>query len=257
MNSKSLDFITFHTGPKRASCACCDTSHTCQMEPLILIKQNWFTRKPNTQAVNLTLLLALLLFGAGFSYLSDWFAATNWMAATPDLVFQQHQYWRAWTTLFAHGDLAHLFNNALLFVPLSCLLIAYFDLWFFPFFGFLMGGLINLIVLKTMPAQTALIGISGLVYWMGAAWFTLFILIDRRKNFKYKFANVLFLTLMLFVPETYKPQISYLSHFIGFMFGIAAAGALFLINRRKYDKAEVKEYIYDEDVDFPVENTGF
>ena len=60
----------------------------------------------------------------------------------------------------------------------------------------LLGGLINAVVLQTMAPETFLIGISGVVYWMGAAWLTLFLLVDRRKIFKRRFAYALFLALL-------------------------------------------------------------
>ena len=109
--------------------------------------------------------------------------------------------------------MGHLMNNALLFIPLAYLLTAYFGAWFFPILGLFSGGLINSIVLGTMPPETQLIGISGVVYWIGGAWLTLFLLIDRRKNFSLSFRECAFLMLMLFIPETYWPHISYASHF--------------------------------------------
>lgn len=219
------------------------------MEKLILIKENWFTRPPHPRAGDLTALLALVFFGLSFLYLSGFESAQSWMAASKQSVFQDHQYWRLWTTLFAHGDREHLVNNALLFFPLAFLLMSYFGSVLFPLIGFALGGVVNFLVLWTMPLGVSLIGISGLVYWMGAVWFTLFVLIDRRKNFKVRFGNALFLTLMLFVPETYKPQVSYMSHFIGFMLGIVSALVYYSLNRSRFAAAEVLEVVEDEDLE--------
>jgi rhomboid protease GluP len=212
-----------------------------------VIKENWLTRKPHEYLLNPTIGMAILLLSLCFSFLTDTFDAQSWMAATPHQVFTDHQYWRAWTTLFAHADLGHLLSNTLLFIPLTYLLTAYFGLWFFPLFGFFLGGIMNLIVLKTLPNEATLLGVSGVVYWMGAAWFTLFILIDKRKHLKARFANVLFLTLMLFVPETYSPQISYLSHFIGFILGILSALVFYYLKKDEFARAEVREIVIEDD----------
>lgn len=220
------------------------------MEPIVRITENWLTRKPYERATMATLFLVSFLLFAGTTYILDSYSLQEVMAATPQKVFQQKQYWRLWTTLFAHGDFGHLFGNALLFFPLAFILTGYFSFWYFPVFAFFMGGITNAIVLQTMPADVALIGVSGVVYWMGAAWLTLFLLIDRRKNLKYRFANALFLAMMIFVPETYKPEVSYLCHLVGFLIGIASGFGYYWFNKSKFDRAEVREIIFDDTYDW-------
>lgn len=215
-----------------------------------VIRENWLTRKPHGQAFSLMLLLGFGLFFAGMSYIFQFQDVHRWMVATQDLVFHQHQYWRAWTTLLAHGDMSHLLSNAMLFLPLCYLLTGYFSLWFFPIMAFAMGGLINFVVLSTLPPETALVGISGMVYWMGASWLTLYILIERRESLRKRLAIALFLSLMLFVPETYKPEISYLSHFVGFLLGICTSTLYYWMERRKFLSAEVIEWV-NEDEEWP------
>ncbi|MCC6138527.1 MAG: rhomboid family intramembrane serine protease [Bdellovibrionaceae bacterium] len=216
------------------------------MEPQVIIKENWFTHPPLHKAKNFTIFISILLFASGIYYIRNIFGVQGWMAASYESVFVEHEYWRLWTTLLAHADLGHLMNNALLFVPLAYLLYAYFGFWFFPLIGLFVGGLTNAYVLTTMDPQTQLIGISGVVYWMGGAWFTLFLLIDHRKSMRYRFANVVFLVMMLFIPENYWPHISYMAHFVGFVFGIVSAFGLYVIIRKRIKKAEVIEYIFEE-----------
>ena len=208
------------------------------MDHTVVIRENWLTRKPDPNAIYSTYLLGLILFTAGFF--------SHWLSATPEAVFTKQEYWRAWTALFAHADLGHLLSNSMILLPLSVLLTGYFGYVFFPLTGVLMGGLTNFLVLKTLPAQTSLLGISGVVNWMGAAWLTLFLLIDRRKSFRRRFAVAVFLTIMLFVPETFRPEVSYLSHFIGFALGILSALLYYFINSAKIQAAEIKEIIYDD-----------
>jgi rhomboid protease GluP len=210
------------------------------MEPHVVVRQNWLTRKPNPNAIYVTYILALILVAAGnFS---------DWLSATPHEVFGLKEYWRAWSALFAHADLGHLMSNSMILLPLAHFLTGYYGLLFFPFSGLFVGGLVNLLVLKTMPAQTSLLGISGVVNWMGAAWLTLFILIDRRESIRRRYAVAIMLVMMLFVPDTFRPEISYLSHFIGFVFGVLSALIYYFIYRREIESYEVREVI-DEPYD--------
>lgn len=215
------------------------------MEPLFVIKENWLTQKPRKAALNFTTLLTLVLLATSLGFLSSFQHMDQWMTVNKENLFEQHQVWRLWTALFAHADMGHLLSNSLLFIPLTYLLSAYYGM-LLPLFGIALGGLINFFVVKTLPDHVSLLGISGVVYWMGAVWLTLSVLIDRRHSFRRRFALALFLSMMLFVPEAYKPEVSYLSHFYGFILGLLTAFAVYLINRKKFMAAEVKEYIEEE-----------
>ncbi|MEK6554254.1 MAG: rhomboid family intramembrane serine protease [Bdellovibrionota bacterium] len=214
--------------------------------PTIIIKQNWLTRKPNSFAADFTYIFSFFLFVLSATYLNDYFGLQKWLSATAEQVFTRHEYWRAWSTLFAHGDWGHFLSNALLFIPMTYLFTAHYGYLFFPVVGVFIGGLVNLIVLKTLGPQITLLGISGVVYWMGAAWLTLYALVDRRENLRRRLARVVILTVLLFTPEAYKPQISYLSHLLGFSTGVFSALAFYYLNQKKFLSAEVKEYIYED-----------
>jgi rhomboid protease GluP len=218
------------------------------METLSVLKENWFTRKPNHDVANLTTGTGLFLYFASFLFFAGSYGSTDWMPATYGAVFTRHEYWRLWTTLFAHGDFGHLLNNSILFLPFAYLLSGYFGWVVFPFLGVLLGGLINWIVLATMPPDVALIGISGVVYWMGAAYITLHFLIDRRQTLRRRFAGALFITMVLFVPDTYQPQVSYLSHFVGYLLGLISAVGYYYWNRHRFHAAEVWEHVIDDSV---------
>ena len=211
------------------------------MQVAYVIKENWLTRKPRAYARDAAALFSLFVAFMSLFYLAS--PGADWMTAKPAAVFGAHEWWRAWTTLFAHADFGHFFSNIVLFIPLAYLLSAYFSPLFFPGLGLLAGGLVNLAVLATLPAGTTLLGISGVVYWMGAAWLTLFLLIDRREKLKRRFGSALFLTLMLFVPETLRPEVSHLSHFLGFVSGAASGGALYAVRRKEFLAAEQREAV--------------
>lgn len=216
------------------------------MEVLTRVKEDWLTQELHPLTEMVTVALGFLLFGWCGIYFAGFFSANAWMVASPSSVFTHHEYWRAWTTLFAHADFGHLLGNASLFLPFAYVLFGHFGFLFFPVLAIFMGGITNLIVLQTMPEQTSLVGISGVVYWMGAAYSVLYFLIETRKTWRWRFAAVLFLTVVLFIPETYRPEVSYMSHFVGYVLGALSGGLYYLFHRKKIKAAEQIEYIFDD-----------
>lgn len=217
------------------------------MEVKTYIKANWLTKNPKRDGLTPTLFLMSLLLASSFIYLNNLFSAPLWMSATGELVFQKHEWWRAWTTLFAHGDLSHIFGNLFLFFPFSYYLVAYFGYFFFPVFGFFAGGLVNLIVLQTMPASVGLIGVSGVVNWMGGAWLALSWLIDRRESTGRRILKVIAVTIVLFVPDSFKPEVSYLSHFLGYFAGLGSGILFYYLFKKKIDLEEIVEVIPEDE----------
>lgn len=217
------------------------------MEVKTYIKANWLTKNPKRDGLTPTLFLMSLLLASSFIYLNNLFNAPLWMSATGEQVFLKHEWWRAWTTLFAHGDLGHIFGNLFLFFPFSYYLIGYFGLSFFPFFGFFVGGLVNLVVLQTMPLTTGLIGVSGVVNWMGGAWLALSWLIDRRESSGRRILKVVAVTIVLFIPDSFKPEVSYLSHFLGYFSGMLSGVFFYYFCRKKIEAEEVLEVIPEDD----------
>ncbi|MBI2522021.1 MAG: rhomboid family intramembrane serine protease [Bdellovibrio sp.] len=210
------------------------------------IKENWLTRKPQRRALYSTLFSVLVLLLGTLVYLNNLFEATTLMPASYVSVFKQFQIWRLWTTLFAHADIQHVMSNLILFLPFAYYLASYFGFFFFPVFAFFSGGCINFVVLNTMPGDVNLIGVSGVVHWMGAAWMTLAFLIDRRESWRRRLLKVLGVSLILFIPDTFKLEVSYLSHFIGYLFGVLCALMYYLFFFRKFRDAEVLEIEHDD-----------
>lgn len=201
-----------------------------------------------------TLCMVFLLALGTFLYLNDLFKAEAWMPASAVMVFKHHEYWRLWTALFAHADLAHILGNLFLFVPFAYFLSHYFSLWLFPLIGFLLGGLINFIVIKSMPESATIIGVSGVVYWMGATWMTLAFFIDRRETLTERFLKVTGVSIVLFFPTTFLPEVSYLSHFLGYIFGIFTGALVYFLFRKRFQQAEVIEVINEDETFFDWEN---
>lgn len=210
----------------------------------VLIK-NWLTQKPPAGGLVVTLLMSLILLAVGLMYIREWPLFRGYMAASYESVFENHQYWRLWSALWAHGDEEHLLNNALLFIPLSYLLNSYYGSWLFPTLGLLMGGLTNLLVLQTMSPATQLIGMSGVVYWMAGAWMALYFFIDRRRGPRFRITVVVSLLVMVLMPQNYMPQVSYLAHFVGYVLGILSGAFWYVVHKEAFLRAEIYQEIYE------------
>lgn len=219
------------------------------MNTYTLVKETWLSQKTKVSAYWFTVIFSCVFFLFGYVYLLDLWPLKNFLPANANLVFGEHQYWRAWTTQFAHGDLVHLLSNSMMLFPLSFMLFNYYGFWVFPFIGIIVGGFINLIVLRSMPAEIYLVGASGLVYWMGATWLSLYFFIDTRQNLKRRLAAIVILTALLFTPETYKPEVSYLSHFVGYVLGVLSGSVIYFFRKKEFKSHEVIETIIEEEVE--------
>ncbi len=207
------------------------------------LRENWLTRSGNSYARELTFALLGFLFLGAAAYLQNFAGLGPKMSATPEQVFVQGEYYRLFTTMLAHGDLGHVLSNALLFVPFSYFLLRHFSPVLFPTAGILAGALTNFVVLLTMPENTSLVGASGLVYWMGATWLTLFWLIDKRDRPAIRLGKVFMVGGVLFVPEVLKPEVSHAAHTVGLLLGIVSGYVCYAWNRSRIQAAEVWEHI--------------
>jgi len=212
------------------------------MEALMKIRETWLSRKPHPLAA---LVMAFIMMALVLGSIASWeniAGARDLMSATKDQVFSHHEWWRAWSTLFVHEDGKHLLSNLFLFFILGSFLSAYFGIFFVPFMAFLFGGITNLYVLSGMPAQIQLIGASGVVFWMGGAWLTLYLLLDRTRSLLQRSLRAGGVGLVLFFPaEAFDPNISYKSHWIGFILGILWSLLYFAFRYKQLRRAEVTE----------------
>lgn len=207
------------------------------------VRAHWLTQKPNANAYTVAAISLILLLIANFLFWRNDFNLAGLMTAIPQNVFEGHQYWRLWTALFAHADIGHLLSNSLLFSVFTYFLFGYFGSFVFPFMALLFGGLINYLVLKTMAPTSELLGVSGVVYWLGAVWLTLYFLLETRERISKRLIKTLGIAAILFIPETYHQDVSYLSHFVGFVFGIVFAAFYYLSRRVEFKNAEVVELV--------------
>lgn len=217
-----------------------------------VIRQTWLSRKPSEDAQNLVFIaFAMLALGTAI-YWRNLFGWAVYVPASAAQVFQQHEYWRLWTTLFAHSDFGHFAANSFLFVVLGYFLGGYFGAWLFPVAAFAFGGITNAFSLATYPDDLKLIGASGVVSWMGGVWLSLYMGINRKISFGKRFLRAGAVFLVIFAPsETFDPHISYRTHMIGFALGIVWGALYFYFRRAEFRRAEVTETIVEEDFNTP------
>lgn len=207
------------------------------------VRAHWLTEKPNSNSYFVAAFSVIIFLAVSLMYWRNDFYLTNFITAIPQNVFEGGEYWRLWTALFAHADIGHLFSNSLLFSVFAFFLYGYFGSFVFPFMALVFGGITNYLVLKTMPPTVELLGVSGVVYWMGAVWLTLYFLIETREVIFRRFIKTLGIAAVLFIPEAYHQNVSYLSHFIGFAFGVVFALFYYWWRRKEFKKAEVVELV--------------
>ncbi len=210
------------------------------------VRGHWLTRKPDPKSSIVALGSVLVLIFSSFFFWSDIFGASTLMTAIPQNVFVHHEYWRLWTALFAHADTEHLLSNSLLFSAFAYLLYGHFGKWVFPAAAIFFGGVTNFIVLTTMPPEASLLGVSGVVYWMGAAWLTLYFLLESRDKFSKRAVKAIGVGAVLLLPETFHPNVSYLSHSVGFGLGMAWAICFYAWNRQRFLNAEIIELVSED-----------
>ncbi|RYZ76137.1 MAG: rhomboid family intramembrane serine protease, partial [Proteobacteria bacterium] len=210
------------------------------------LKENWFSKGVSKSAELITLLsLSAILLGSSL-FFSNTFGAASLMPATVTGVFEHGEYWRLWTAIFAHADLGHLLSNMLLFVPFAYFLNGYFGSFLFPLLGFVTGGLANYLTLKTMGSGGSLIGASGVVFWMGASWLTLYVLVETKESFRRRLGKALAIGAALFLPQSFEPNISYACHFFGFGIGMLSAASFYYLNQAKFKAADIYETVVEE-----------
>ncbi|WP_413575831.1 rhomboid family intramembrane serine protease [Bdellovibrio sp. HCB290] len=188
----------------------------------------------------------ILVIGA-IGYWNGYFNSDQWMAASGQNIFEKKQYWRLWTALVSHADIGHLLNNMTLFFVLGYLLVGYFGLWMFPAAALFFGGITNYFVLRGYPPEVTLLGASGVVYWMGGAWLTLYWLLDEKRSHVQRALRSVGVGLGVFMPTSaFDPQVSYSAHFVGFILGIGFALVYYAIRRKEFKKAVRFEWVDSE-----------
>lgn len=216
-----------------------------------VITKTWLSKAPDSWGFIVTGFMILLMTIASVAYWNDWFQLSQWLPASFQTTYQNSHYWQSITALFIHGDEKHLISNSFLFFILGGFLAGHFGYFLFPTLAFLMGALTNLIVLLSMRPETRLLGASGIVFWMGGAWLMLYFLIDIKRSLYQRSLRALGVALMLFFPaEAFDVQISYRSHFLGFILGVLSGAIFYYFQKEKFSSALEYQYVFEEPENF-------
>lgn len=211
------------------------------MKSEITIRETFLSRKPERSSSLAGLASIVAIFVSSVIFWDNKWDLAQWLPASGETVFHKHQYWRLLTGILVHSDFMHFFSNAIPLAFFSSLLYGYFGFTIFPLLMLALGCLIHLISIMTYPPEATLVGASGVVYCMAGFWLTLYVLIERRYSIANRLMRSIGFFLVVFVPSTFEPTVSYRAHAIGFTAGIIAASLYFLKNRQRIRQAESYE----------------
>ncbi len=210
-------------------------------EPEVLVRETYLSHKP-AEGSGLAAAAGLLVL-AGVSLLSwsDYSGIARLLPASGEQVFGQGQYWRLVTSMFVHADLRHLLSNAPGVAGLGYLLYGYFGGRVYPCLMLAAGLAVTLVALSTYPPHISLLGASGVVYQMAGFWLTLYVGLERRHAPGRRLLRAAGFLLVVLVPTSFSPEISYRTHAIGFGVGVLAATLYFAVHKTRLRRAEVVE----------------
>ena len=187
------------------------------------------------------LILALCLIASLF-YWDTTNSVSALLSANKSLAFNSGEYWRLFTTSFIHGDIEHLMSNSLMLFILTYFVTAFYGSFISLGVGFLMGIVINSIVILQYGDNTSLVGASGVIYYLWGFWLVLYVCITKHMSVMSRLIRVFGIFLILLVPTTYSPSTSYLAHYVGFILGTVVGAIYYLLKRKHIASFEFWEY---------------
>ncbi len=210
------------------------------------VKETYLTQKPNPMAANMALVSLLVICLFSWIYWEQIQPLHSYLPANREKVFVDHQYWRLFTSMAVHFDLAHLLANSLPFGVFVYLVFGYYGAFNFPLLTLALGALVDLLVLLTYSEGTTLVGASGLVYLLAGFWLMMYIFIDRRYSVIKRFMRATGFALVTLFPTSFDERVSYRTHAMGFIVGILWAFFYFLPQKSRFRDAEIVEVNHED-----------
>ena len=170
-----------------------------------------------------------------------WWGPPGFAAALPasgETVFGRGETWRLLTAMAAHADAIHLLSNAAFLTWLIYLSYGAFGPSLYPWSAVPVAALSLAVTLEGYPPNIRLVGASGLLYLLAGSWLTLYVLVERRLTVPKRLVRVIGFFLIVLVPTSIRPEVSYRAHGIGLFFGICLGLAYFLARRDSIRQAE-------------------
>ena len=203
-----------------------------------VIKETYLTRKPAPRSQWVALGSVGVLFVASLVYWIDPFGIASLLPASRESVYFRGEYWRLATSILVHADFQHFLANGVVLGVLAFLLYGYYGASVYPGLTLLFGTIVTGLALRTYPAQTWLVGASGVVYLMAGFWLALYLMLERRVRIGKRLVRAIGFGVIVLVPTAFEPAVSYRTHVIGFLVGIAFAIAYFAKHKERFRAAE-------------------
>jgi rhomboid protease GluP len=208
-----------------------------------VIKETYLTRKPAPRSHWVAITSVAILFAASLIYWGDAFGIATLLPASHESVFLQGEYWRLGTSILIHADFQHFLANGVVLGVLAFLLYGYYGAVVFPVWTLGLGTAVTALALRTYPAQTRLVGASGVVYLMAGFWLTLYLMLERGSSFGKRLVRAAGFAIIVLIPTAFEPSVSYRTHAIGFAVGVGFAVAYFQRHKARFRAAE--RVVYD------------
>lgn len=202
--------------------------------PFPILPKTILDGRPNPEAFWFSLIASLIVTLVS---ICQWYFDPTFeiLASSHKAVFSEHQYYRLLTSLLVHADLRHLLSNLFYSSVLIYFLVGYFGAKIIPLAALLFGALTNYLTLIKMPEEQLLLGFSGVVFWLGSLWLTLYFFLMNKRSLLQRTLRTLGIALLIFFPsEAFDPTVSYKAHFVGFIGGIVFGIILYLDKRKDW-----------------------
>ena len=213
------------------------------------------TGKPAPFSAFASLFTILLMGVTTQMYWQNWWGLAEFMPAVNKGIFVDDQWWRAFTATFIHADMGHYLSNMYMLGIFSFFIFGYFGVKAFPLWTVAGATAVNVLSIMTYPAETRLLGASGLVYVLGGWWLCMYFIIQRQYSYLNRSFRVIGTALMVFFPTTFVPTTSYRTHAIGFAVGVVTAILYFWIHRKDIRASEQYKTLVFEDHSNSLENS--
>ncbi len=209
------------------------------------LTHNILSRKPHTNALWWSLGILIICYIMSYIYWNLSPGLGDYLAASPEKVFTQKEYWRLFTSSFIHGDMAHFLSNSLMLSLMGYFVNYHYGSLIYPLFGFIAGIFINLYVIWDYSPGSSLVGASGVVHYLWGFWFITYLFVQADVSFNRRLMKVVAVGIFILAPTEFKANVSYLAHGVGTVLGVLTGFIYFLLNHKKIRSLEVWEPIYD------------
>ena len=203
-----------------------------------VIKETFLTRKPAPRSHWVAFASVGVLFAASLVYWTDVLGMARFLPASRESVYGSGEYWRLGTSMLVHADFEHFLSNSVVLGVLAFLVYGYFGTAVYPWLALVFGALVTAVSLRTYPAETWLVGASGVVYLLAGFWLALYLMLERRISIGKRIIRAVGFGIIVLVPTAFEPAVSYRTHFIGLLIGIACAIAYFAKHKERFRAAE-------------------